>query len=223
MEIEGPTQCDEHKMTQDFLVAELLHRIRNLLTLVQYLIVQTHSDTVAEYQSALNARISNLAEAYELIARCDTDVSLAVLLERTVKPYAAVLHDRIQATGPDIDLEPQLGLALHLIFHELATNACKYGALTSPSGHLEIVWGIHSDTQKLIIQWTESGGPEAREPQHKGFGLNLITKILADADVELSFEQGGFTCRVSVSVGKFALSYRGSTRSGVKTETSVRQ
>jgi two-component sensor histidine kinase len=57
--------------------------------------------------------------------------------------------------------------------------------------------------QKLIIQWSESGGPEAREPHHKGFGLNLITKILADADVELKFEQGGLICGISLSVCKF--------------------
>lgn len=206
MEIERSTQCDERDTTQEFLVAELQHRIRNILTLVQYLIVQTQSGTVAEYRGALNARISNLAEAYELIARSDGDpVSLAELLERTLKPYAAVLQDRIQATGPDIDLEPRLGLALNLIFHELATNACKHGALASSSGRVEIVWSVHLDAsnQKLIIQWSESGGPEAREPHHKGFGLNLITKILADADVELKFEQGGLICRISLSVCKF--------------------
>src|SRR5262245_51522338 len=203
MEIEGPTQCDEHDTTQDFLVAELQHRIRDLLTLVQYLIVQTHSDTVSEYRDALNARVSNLAEAHELIAQSDGDpVSLVELLERTLKPYAAVLQDRIQATGPDIDLEPRLGLALHLIFHELATNACKHGALASSSGQVKIIWRVYLDAskQKLIIQWSESGSPEAREPRRKGFGLNLITKILTDADVELRFGEGGLICRISLNV-----------------------
>ena len=157
---------------------------------------------MAEYQRALNARIRNLADAYELIAVSDGHlVSLVELLERTLKPYVAVLQDRIQASGPEIDLEPRLGLALHLIFHELATNACKHGALASSSGQVEIVWSVHLDAsgQRLIIQWSESGGPEVREPQNMGFGLNLVTKILMDADVELRFEPGGLNCRISLT------------------------
>jgi two-component sensor histidine kinase len=206
MKIKCSTQCDELDTTQDFLVAELQHRIRNLVTLVQYLIAHTHSGTVAEYRGALNARISNLAEAYEFIARSNGDpVSLAELLEGTLKPYATVSQDRIRATGPDIDLEPRLGLSLHLIFHELATNACKHGALASSTGRVAIDWSVDSDAsnQKLIIQWSESGGPGAHEPQHKGFGLNLVTKILADADVELRFERSGLICRISFCVCKF--------------------
>jgi two-component sensor histidine kinase len=206
MKIKCSTQCDELDTTQDFLVAELQHRIRNLLTLVQYLIAHTHSGTVAEYRGALNARISNLAEAYEFIARSNGDpVSLVELLEGTLKPYATVSQDRIRATGPDIDLEPRLGLSLHLIFHELATNACKHGALASSTGRVAIDWSVDSDAsnQKLIIQWSESGGPGAHEPQHKGFGLNLVTKILADADVELRFERSGLICRISFCVCKF--------------------
>ena len=197
---------NEHETMQSFLIAELQHRIRNVLSLVQYLVVQTHSDTVTGYRDILNARIRNLAEAYELIVESDGHlVSPAEILERTLKPYAAVLQDRIQATGPDIDLEPRLGLALHLIFHELATNACKHGALASSSGQVEIVWSVllEASNQKLIIQWSESGGPEAREPQHKGFGLNLVTKILKDAEVGLSFERSGLICRISLGACKF--------------------
>jgi two-component sensor histidine kinase len=200
MEIENSTLGDERETTPVFLIAELQHRIRNILTLVQYLIVQTHSDTVAEYREALNGRIRNLAEAYELIARSDGyPISVADLLERTLKPYAAVLQDRIQASGPDIELEPRLGLALNLIFHELATNACKHGSLAVSSGRVEIVWSVDACNRKLVIQWSEGGGPEPRQPQHKGFGLNLITKILADADVQLRFERSGLICCISLS------------------------
>src|SRR5262249_16518647 len=86
------------------------------------------------------------------------------------------------------------------IFHELATNACKHGALATSSGQVEIIWSVHSDAsnQKLIIQWSESGGPEAREPENMGFGLNLVTKILPDADVELRFERSGLIYRISL-------------------------
>jgi two-component sensor histidine kinase len=184
-------QCDEHHTAQDLLIAELQHRLRNLLTLVQFLIVHTQSDTVGRYQSALVARIRYLAEAYELIDRCNGDpISLAEVLERTLKPYAAVFEGRIHAAGPDVDLEPRLGLA---------TNACKHGALLSSSGQVEVVSGVDLDQTNLVIQWSESGGAEGREPQHRGFGLNLLSKILGDAKVELRFKPTGLTCRILVN------------------------
>jgi two-component sensor histidine kinase len=206
MGLEYTAQCNAPDSAKDFLVTELQHRIRNLLTLVQYLIVQTQSRTVPGYRSALIARIRNLADACELIESADGDpVSLTDLLERTLKPYAAVLQDRIHATGPDIDLEPRLGLALHLIFHELATNACKHGALANSSGRVEIFWDVNFDgsNRRLVIQWNESGGPAVREPARRGFGLNLMTKVLADAKVELRFERTGLICRILVNVCKF--------------------
>jgi two-component sensor histidine kinase len=193
-------QCDEHHTAQDLLIAELQHRLRNLLTLVQFLIVHTQSGTVGRYQSALVARIGYLAEAYELIDRCNGGpISLAEVLERTLKPYAAVFEGRIHAAGPDVDLEPRLGLALHLMFHELATNACKHGALSSSSGQVEVLSGVDLDQTNLVIQWSESGGAEVREPQHRGFGLSLLSKILGDAKVELRFKPTGLTCRILVN------------------------
>jgi two-component sensor histidine kinase len=172
-------QRDEHVRAQDLLIAELQHRLRNVLTLVQFLIIHTQSDTLDRYQSALVARMRCLAEAYALIDRCNRDpISLAEVLERTLKPYAAVFEGRIHAAGPDVDLEPRLGLALHLVFHELATNACKHGALSSSAGKVEVLSGVDLDEASLVIQWSESGGPEVREPQHRGFGLKLLSKIL---------------------------------------------
>jgi two-component sensor histidine kinase len=194
-------QRDEHDTAQDLLIAELQHRLRNLLTLVQFLIIHTQSDTLDRYQSALVARIRCLAEACELIDRCNRDpISLAEVLERTLKPYAAVFEGRIRAAGPDVDLEPQLGLALHLVFHELATNACKHGALSSSAGQVEVLSGGDLDETSLVIQWNESGGPEVREPQHRGFGLNLLSKILGAAKVELRFKPTGLTCSILVNI-----------------------
>ena len=195
------SQRDEHDTAQDLLIAELQHRLRNVLTLVQFLIIRTQSDTLDRYQSALVARMRCLAEAYELIDRCNRDpISLPEVLERTLKPYATVFEGRIHAAGPDVDLEPRLGLALHLVFHELATNACKHGALSSSAGHVEVLSGVDLDQTSLVIQWSESGGPEVREPQHRGFGLNLLSKILGDAKVELRFKPTGLTCSILVNI-----------------------
>jgi two-component sensor histidine kinase len=201
MRLNCSAQCDEHDTARDLLIAELKHRLSNLLTLVQFLIVHTQSTTVRTYQSVLVARIRCLAEAYELIDLCNGDrIPLAGVLERTLKPYAAVFEGRIHAAGPDVDLEPRLGLALHLVFHELVTNACKHGALSSSSGQVKVLSGVDSDETSLAIQWSESDGPEVREPQHRGFGLNLLSKILGDAKVELRFKPTGLTCSILVNI-----------------------
>ena len=92
--------------------------------------------------------------------------------------------------------------ALHMIFHELATNACKHGALASASGRVQISWDQHLDgsDRKLAIHWSELNGPEVCEPKRKGFGLSLVTKALANAQVDLNFERTGLICRLLVEI-----------------------
>ena len=187
----------------ELLVRELQHRIRNLLTVVQCFVSNTEASTADDYRVALIARIANLSEAYNLIERArENRISLAELLERTLMPHATFLKDRIVVAGPDIVLEPRLALSLHMIFHELATNASKHGALTSTSGAVEVLWDVRSDGEDhaLAVQWREYGGPEVREPRHKGFGLRLISKVLSGAQVEMDFAPAGLLCRLLVEI-----------------------
>jgi two-component sensor histidine kinase len=96
----------------------------------------------------------------------------AELVDQTFRPYSAN-GAQILATGPDLQLEPSLALALHLVLHELAANAKKYGALSSPLGRVKIEWKVRqvpSAARKLAILWTEHGGPEVQRPRHRGFG-----------------------------------------------------
>jgi two-component sensor histidine kinase len=188
--------------TLNLMVRELQHRIRNLLSVVQCFIGQTDSQTAAEYREALLARISNLSDAYSLIERTKGHrTSLADLLEQTLKPFAAA-RERISGSGPDIELEPKLAFALHLTFHELATNACKYGALSCRSGQVAITWEMRSGPTGwiLAVQWSERGGPPVSEPDRKGFGLRLITKVISNATVTLSFDQAGLICWLLIPV-----------------------
>jgi two-component sensor histidine kinase len=207
MDLDSSVRFKENDKSQDLLVGELQHRIRNLLTLVQYLINRTHSATVDGYRAVLVERVGNLAAAHELIERArGHPISMAELVAQTLKPYSGVLDDRIQANGPDIELRPQLCLALHMILYELSTNACKHGALASSSGRVEVLWDEHLDGagRKLAVQWSERNGPEVYEPKRKGFGLSLVTKALTNAQVELSFERTGFVCRMLVEIDKFS-------------------
>jgi two-component sensor histidine kinase len=195
--------CEPSQPSLTLLVRELQHRMRNLLTVVQCLVIQTESSTADGYRDALTARLSALSDAYGLIeSASDHRVALADLLKRTLKPYAEVRGGRIRAAGPDVALEPPLVLSLHMVFHELATNASKHGALASTSGAVEIRWDIllNGDGRTLAVQWRELGGPEVRKPRHKGFGLRLISKVLPAARVEVDFAPAGLLCRLLIDI-----------------------
>ena len=187
----------------ELLVRELQHRIRNLLTVVQCFVNNTDASTADDYRVALMARLVNLSDAYNLIESArENRVSLAELLERTLKPHVTFLRDRILVAGPDIVLEPRLALSLHMVFHELATNASKHGALASTSGAVEVLWDVRSDGggHALAVQWREHGGPEVHKPRHEGFGLRLISKVLSGARVEMDFAPVGLLCRLLVEI-----------------------
>jgi two-component sensor histidine kinase len=193
----------ERNASLELLVRELQHRIRNLLTVVQCFVNSTEASTADDYRVALMARIATLSDACNLIESArENRVSLAELLEQTLKPHATFLQDRILVAGPDIVLEPRLALSLHMIFHELATNASKHGALASTSGAVEVLWDIRPDGEghALAVQWREHGGPEVLKPRHKGFGLRLISKVLSDAQVEMDFAPTGLLCRLLIEI-----------------------
>jgi two-component sensor histidine kinase len=186
------------KQELDLLVAEFNHRIRNLLAVIQVLIGQTQSATVDEYRSMLSARISAFRLFYEMVGRMESrQLGLAELLEQTMRPYCT-MGTRVLALGTDLELQPKLALALHLVFHELATNASKYGALSSQLGRVRIEWKIRQVADagdELAIVWSEHGGPEVTPPRHQGFGSRLIKRALDGyGAARLDFRPTGLAC-----------------------------
>jgi two-component sensor histidine kinase len=189
--------------TIGLLIRELQHRIHNLFAVVQCFINQTESATSSEYRAALSARLANLADAYRLIERTHSrGISLIDLLERTLRPFATSRSDRICARGPDIELKPNLALSVHMVLHELATNASKHGALSASCGRVDVSWELLLDRagQTLAMQWQERDGPEVHEPAREGFGLRLITKVLVGSRVALTFERDGLICRLLIPI-----------------------
>jgi two-component sensor histidine kinase len=186
----------------DLLVGEFNHRLRNLLTMVESFVRQTQSVDVEDYRAKLLSRLSALSSFHELIGPSPhRSVRLADLLQRTMRPYNGTHNDRSDVAGPDVDIGPKLALALQLILHELATNAYKHGALGSPTGWVKVRWILRAlDRPKLVIVWSENGGPRVSAPERQGFGSLLITRALSDRQghVELSFKPTGVTCRISV-------------------------
>src|SRR5690606_30587691 len=98
------------------------------------------------------------------------------LVRRTLEPYRTKDGDGIAADGPTLALRPQAGVALNMILHELATNAAKYGALSTPDGRLKVTWRIHDGDGRpqVRLRWIEADGPRVKPPSRRGFGTNLI-------------------------------------------------
>src|SRR5260370_42497462 len=111
-----------------------------------------------------------------------------------------------RAAGPDLELEPPLALALHLVFHELAANASKFGALSSRLGSVKIEWTVRrvpGAPRKLAIVWTEHGGPEVKHPRHSGLGSRLIKTVLdAYGGGRVDLNSTGLSCFMLVDLGR---------------------
>ncbi len=189
------------------LLHEINHRIGNLLAIIQAVAGQTEATTVEEYRANITARISGLGDFFDVIRRLDAGkIGLADLLEQTIDPYCAG-GARAIFCGPDIGLDRRLALSLHLVVHELATNAMKYGALSSNCGLVKIVWYIRQvgGARKLALIWREAGGPAVKQPLRRGFGSRLITRALDGyGETLLDFPPAGVDCYLLINLDRDA-------------------
>ncbi|MGU3362952.1 sensor histidine kinase [Methylobacterium sp. M6A4_1b] len=190
---------------QRLLVDELNHRVKNTLATVQSIATQTlrNAPTTEEAREALETRLLALSRAHDVLTRENWEGAfLSDIVAQAIAPYDPQGGGRFQVEGPDVRLLPRTALALAMAFQELATNAVKYGALSNPSGHVEIAWTTHGGdpTPRLDLCWSEKGGPLVAAPKRRGFGSRLIERNLArdlDGKVEIAFASQGVTCTMS--------------------------
>ena len=164
---------------QDLLIAELNHRVRNVLSLVRSLISGTRSSglTNEDFTATLEGRVQALARAHDqLTTKRWGPAEIEPLVRAEASGYLGEDEDRIRLSGPNVLLDPVAFNTLALVLHELITNCAKYGAL-SASGHVDLRWGIDIDGL-LLITWRESGGPPVKPPAHKGFGTTIIERSI---------------------------------------------
>lgn len=179
---------------QELLIAELNHRVRNILSLVRSLINQTHSAdmTTWDFMQVLDSRIQSLARAHDQITKDNwSPASLQSLIRTEAEGYLQDNKDRVVLSGDDVLLVPAAFSSLALVVHELITNSAKYGALSDRSGQINITLERQPD-QSLDIKWQESGGPAVQAPTRRGFGTTII-------DRTIPFELGG-TANVEFAV-----------------------
>jgi len=165
---------------QELLIAELNHRVRNILGLIRGLINQGRNSTMTAEQFALvvGGRIQALARAHDQITRMNwAPGSVRGLIESEVAAYLGGKADRMDYTGPDVALEPEAFSTLALVVHELVTNSAKYGALSDSTGTVKIDWYLDKADQ-LVISWQERGGPPVTPPKRRGFGTTIIERSI---------------------------------------------
>lgn len=164
---------------QDLLIAELNHRVRNVLSLVRSLISRTRASaqTYEEFAETLEGRVQSLARAHDqLTVKRWGPAEIEPLVRAEANAYLGDNGDRIRLSGPQVSLEPSAFNTVSLVLHELITNCAKYGAL-SDSGHVDLRWGVDIDGS-MLITWRETGGPPVRAPERKGFGTTIIERSI---------------------------------------------
>ncbi len=194
------------RQRQDLLMAELDHRVKNMLATIQALVSQsrTSSDTLDGFLETFEGRLRAMGRAHNLLTNSRWEgANLEMLVTEELAPFisGAVPAVEISADAPVL-LKPKAALAFSLAVHELATNAAKYGALSVPGGRVQVGWHAEQrDGQVLVLHWREAGGPEVVQPGRRGFGLTLIENSLAyelGGTVQVGFPAAGLTCTMVV-------------------------
>jgi len=165
---------------QKMVLAEMEHRIKNTLATVQAIARQTLSTASPAERSGFIARLRSLSEAHKLLSHEHWNRALfSDVVERALGAFQDAGQSKILLEGTDeIWLSADRSLQLTMVLHELATNAVKYGALSSPAGRVRVNWSRRS-FGRCAMTWVETGGPPVQEPDHKGFGSRLIDRALA--------------------------------------------
>jgi two-component system, chemotaxis family, CheB/CheR fusion protein len=184
------------------LVAELDHRVRNMLTVVCAIATQTlaKSPSPKDFTKGFLGRIQSMAKSYGLIASEHWgDISLDAILMTELESYVGGTKERLEINGPSLLLDPKRALGLGLVFHELATNAGKYGALSKAKGRIAVIWAVKED--RLVVVWRERGGPKVRPPARRGFGTELIERQIRsalDGEVRFDYQPEGIVIHISI-------------------------
>jgi PAS domain S-box-containing protein len=194
-------RTEEH---QALLVAELDHRVKNILAQVAVVASSTRqgSRSIDEFLQSLDGRIQSMAAAHSLLSKSGwQSAGLNTLVRNQLAPYATGAN--VTISGIDIALPPARIQALARVLHELATNAAKYGALSIPGGQVSVSWDCKPDGKatKLILIWRECGGPPVTSEVQSSYGVDLIRNLIPHeigGMVDLVFLAEGVSCKIEV-------------------------
>lgn len=196
---------EEQASIRNSLTRELNHRVKNTLANVLSIIALTRrrATGLADFADGLDGRIRALSATHDLLTNSDWGTTpVRAVVEAELFPYAQGTGHVVELEGPAVELAPNDALSLGLAVHELATNAAKYGALSQAGGRVEVRWRLTAPN-RVRIEWLERGGPPVAQERGRGFGTDLIERIVAhelESPVELGFEPAGVRCVLTIRV-----------------------
>ena len=159
----------------EFIMRELSHRSKNLLAIIQSVARQSilQSSSLEDFERHFTARLASLASLHDLLVQEEwRGASLRDIAHTQIGPFAG---DRMTLEGPQLLLKPDIAQVMSMIFHELSTNAAKYGALSNTEGTITVAWRVVGT--QLSLRWQEAGGPPVPPPSRKGFGTLVLERI----------------------------------------------
>lgn len=199
---ENITARKKAELEQVRLAAELRHRVKNTVAVVQSIARQTIGGDApaADAAATFHARLNALARAHALLTEAGrTALNIEAVVEGALEPFRARDPELVRVGGPEAMLAAQTASTLTLVLHELATNAAKYGALSVPGGRVEVMWTTSGSAgaQPLSLTWQEIGGPDVEPQPRRGFGSLMIERSIAHelgGSARLEFLPGGVRC-----------------------------
>ena len=185
---------------QKLLIAELNHRVRNILALIAGLVKQTDG-APTHLTTQLEGRIESLARAHDQITRDNWGPApLRGLLQAETDAYARQRGGRVRLSGPDVLVTPLAFSTLALVVHELVTNSAKHGAFSAENGRVEIAWHL-GPIGELLMDWSEHGGPAVQAPLRRGFGSSFIEQSVPfdlNGEAKITYAVGGLRAHFSI-------------------------
>jgi PAS domain S-box-containing protein len=197
------TQRKRAEMQAQLLMRDLNHRIKNIFSVVQAMANQTVASSPEEFAVRFSERIQGLSASHELLVSNEwQNIPLAELVRSQLAHFRDLLESRIIVRGPDLRITAAAAQAIGMALHELATNASKYGALSTTAGCVDIRWDLTRDDaggRRFTMEWSENGGPPVVCPTRRGFGWTVLcelTKMSLDAEVTLDYAPAGVAWRL---------------------------
>jgi PAS domain S-box-containing protein len=206
------TERKQHEQHLHVVMRELAHRSKNLLAVVQAMVRQTahHAEDIEAFISQLDSRIGALSHAHDLLIEQNwRGAALLDLVAGQLQPFVDLSSGRVRIEGRPLLIGPQATQHMALALHELATNSCKYGALSRPGGVVSIVWRAgrgEAGGNSFSFTWAENGGPAVQEPSRRGFGTLVLERLVAsglNGRARLDYPADGLTWTLSSDRASF--------------------
>ena len=207
------TERKRWERQQRLLLAELSHRVKNTLAVVQSIASQTLrlSSSPEAFVKSFKGRLQAVSAAHGLLTQHRWEsASLKTVVRQSLRSLAGPEREAVTVRGAELMLSPRQTLGLTMVLHELATNATKYGALSKSSGRVDVQWVLEREVQdsaRLRLEWRERGGPPVDKPRREGFGMKLINRTVSydlEGSVSLNFRPEGLECELVIPWGEMS-------------------